>query len=243
MRVVNCQQGSPEWLRARCGNITASRLFDVVSKRKHGEEELAKRRAYRLELIGERLSGSVTEHYVSEDMERGTEWEPMARTAYEMETGAEVDVVGFVLHPEMDFFGASPDGLIGADGGLELKVPKTTTHLTWLLAGVIPEKYLPQCLGGIICTGRQWWDFASYAPELPDGLSLFKVRMYRDEALVKTAEEEIRRFNGEIEEAVQLLSRKITHPKAAPVEPIPDVNDPEVFRNWLMEAVPGDMVP
>lgn len=242
MRVVNCEQGSAEWLQIRVGKITASRIADVIAQRKRGDGELACRANYRLELIGERLSGQVAEHYVSGPMEHGTEWEPMARTAYEMEYDVEVDAVGFVLHPAMDFTGASPDGLVGTDGGIEIKCPQRETHIDWLLADQVPEEHLPQMMWNMVCCERQWWDFVSYDPSLPDGLRLFVKRMYRDEMVVRLAEEQVARFNAEVDAAMLQLTPKIRVSAAVP-ETIPDISNKDAYLDWLTTAIPGEVIP
>ncbi len=198
MRVIDCDQGSAQWLEARRGKITASRIADVLSVLKRGGES-SERRNYRVELIAERLSGRAEDHYTSPEMVWGTEYEAFARTEYEMATGVMVDTVGFILHPTIDYAGASPDGLIGADGGLEIKCPKTTTHIKWILAGGLPEEHEAQCLWNMACAGRSWWDFASYDPRLPDGLKLFTVRMHRHDSRIALIEEEVCRFNAEVD--------------------------------------------
>ena len=132
-------------------------------------------------------------------MQFGTEQEPFARTAYEIKTENIVDQVGFIFHPRLDFTGASPDGLIGRDGGLELKCPKTTTHLAYMMAGTVPKEYQYQMLWNMACAEREWWDFASYDSRLPEKLRLFIVRMPRDEARIGEIEREVLKLNSEIE--------------------------------------------
>jgi len=161
--------------------------------------EAASRRDYRAELIAERLTGRAQDHYVSKEMQFGTEQEPFARTAYEIKTENTVDPVGFIFHPWLDFTGASPDGLIGQNGGLELKCPKTTTHLAYMMAGMVPKEYQDQMVWNMACTEREWWDFASYDSRLPEKLKLFIVRMLRDEARIGEIEREVLKLNSEIE--------------------------------------------
>ncbi len=199
MRFVDCEQNSAEWICARTGRITASRIGDMMATLKRGGEA-ASRRDYRAELIAERLTGRAEEHYISKEMQFGTEQEPFARTAYEIKTENTVDQVGFILHPQLDFTGASPDGLIGRDGGLELKCPKTTTHLAYMMAGTVPKEYQDQMLWNMACAEREWWDFASYDSRLPEKLKLFIVRMPRDEARIGEIEREVLKLNSEIED-------------------------------------------
>jgi YqaJ-like viral recombinase domain len=132
-------------------------------------------------------------------MQFGTEQEPFARTAYEIKTKNTVDQVGFIFHPRLDFTGASPDGLIEQDGGLELKCPKTTTHLAYMMAGTVPEEYQDQILWNMACAEREGWDFASYDPRLPEKIRLFIVRMPRDEARIGEIEREVLKLNSEVQ--------------------------------------------
>ena len=204
MRFVDCEQNSAKWIWARTGRITASRICDLMATLKRGGEA-ASRRDYRAELIAERLTGRAEDCYVSKEMRSGSEQEPFARTAYEIRTGTMVDQVGFVFHPQLDFSGASPDGLIGKDGGLELKCPKTTTHLAYMTAGTVPKEYEYQLLWNMACTEREWWDFASFDARLPEKLRLFIVRMSRDEARIGEIEREVVTLNHEIDTICEQL--------------------------------------
>jgi hypothetical protein len=167
--------------------------------------EAASRRDYRAELIAERLTGKAETRYVSKEMRHGSEQEPFARTAYEIRTENIVDQVGFVFHPRLDFSGASPDGLIREDGGLELKCPKTTTHLAYMAAGIVPKEYEYQMLWNMACAEREWWDFASFDARLPEKLRLFVVRMPRDEVRIGEIEREVMTLNNEIDDICEHL--------------------------------------
>jgi hypothetical protein len=213
MRIVPCEQGTIEWHAARTGRITGSRISSVLDVTKKGEEG-AKRRTYRIELVAERLTGFAAEHYVSPEMAWGSEYEQAAREAYEEYACVKVGSVGFVLHPTLDFFGVSPDGLVGGQGCFEAKCPKTSTHLRWMMDGVIPEEHRDQCLGHMICTERPWCDFVSYDPRLPAYLRLFVVRMQRDEKRIKEIEQEVVKFNDEVEFAIAHLRTRMTPEKA-----------------------------
>lgn len=217
MRTIKCTQGSAEWLEVRRGKITASRIADVLAVLKKGGEG-ADRRNYRIEQIAERLSGRSEDHYVSPEMEWGTEFEPIARSAYEIATESMVDTVGFVLHPTFDFAGSSPDGLVGDDGGLELKCPKTTTHIKWLMDGKVPEEHQAQCLWHMTCCERKWWDFMSFDPRLPDGLKIFIARMERDDERIAAIESEVARFNDEVEATIAQLGSRIIARPAPPID-------------------------
>jgi hypothetical protein len=173
-------------------------MGDLMATLKRGGEA-ASRRDYRAELIAERLTGKTEDRYLSKEMQFGIEQEPFARTAYEIRTESTVDQAGFIFHPRLDFSGASPDGLIGQDGGLELKCPKTTTHLAYIAAGAVPKEYQHQMLWNMACAEREWWDFASFDPRLPEKLRLFIVRMPRDEARIGEIEREVLKLNSEIQ--------------------------------------------
>jgi hypothetical protein len=148
----------------------------------------------------------------------GREYEAEARFAYEMKTGEMVSTAGFILHPTFDFAGASPDGLIGKDGGLEIKCPKTTTHIKWLLAGIAPVEHQDQCLWNMACAERSWWDFASHDPRLPEGLNLFIVRMQRDDARIAEIEAAVQAFEAEVSADTTELQKLISVTPAKPVD-------------------------
>jgi putative phage-type endonuclease len=203
-KFLNVNQGTAEWLEIRRGRITASRMADVVTELKRGGTS-AGYRDYRLALVAERLTGQCEENYVSPYMDWGTEYEPMARAAYEVAFDVMVDRIGFAIHPEMDFAGASPDALVGTDGVLEIKAPKTTTHLAWRLAGAVPEEYVPQMLWEMECCERKWCDFVSFDPRLPDGIRLFCVRLDYNPELAATYRTKVTALNGEVEEMIAKL--------------------------------------
>lgn len=198
MRCTIGAQHTFEWFAARNGRLTASRICDVMAKLKSGGEAAA-RRNYRTEILCERLTGSSADHYVSPAMERGTAEEPFARTAYEIETGLMVDQTGFVLHPIYDFTGASPDGLVETDGGVEFKNPNTATHLEWMVAGVVPEEHKDQLLWNMACCEREWWDFVSRDSRLPPKLQNFIVRLPRDDKRIAQIEAEVVKLHHEVE--------------------------------------------
>jgi len=183
-------QGSPEWFQIRCRKVTASRIGDVLAKK-----ETARYRDYLTELVLETLTGKpCDEGFTSKAMEWGTENEPFARIAYEMKTGNMVEQVGFIIHPEIERSGASPDGLIDDDGMVEIKCPKSLTHLDTIITEKIPAEYRYQMLWQMDCSGRKWVDFVSYDPRCPENLKLFVKRFERDEeeiSKIKKAVEDI----------------------------------------------------
>lgn len=209
MNIIDCTQGEAEWLQARMGRVTASRVVDAVSFLKRGDkqgQESAARAAYKAELVSEILSGSCADHYVSSYMERGTEMEPEARAFYELRQNVLVEAVGFVIHPVIERAGASPDGLVGEDGGLEIKCPKTETHLAYMLAGKLPLEYEPQVMWSMACTGREWWDFASYDDRLPERHRVFIIRVYRDDQRIAELEAGVVMFLKEVDEMIARLN-------------------------------------
>lgn len=190
-------QGSPEWFAARLGRVTASRVADVVAKTKTGWG--ASRANYMAELIAERLTGEPAEKFSNAAMQWGTEKEPDARAAYEFRTDAEVTQVGFVAHPSIPMAGASPDGMVGDVGLIEIKCPNTATHLDTLLSRAVPGKYVTQMQWQMACAGRQWCDFVSYDPRLPESMRVFVQRVPRDADLIASLEKEVADFLSELD--------------------------------------------
>lgn len=199
------KQGSPEWLLARCGLATASRFADVLATIKNGEA--ASRRNYRAQIIAERLTGVPADSFQSAEMRWGTEQEPYARIAYEA-TGQIVEQVAFIRHPELAA-GASPDGLVGHDGQVEIKCPNTATHIDTLLKGMSAD-HIPQLQGGLWMSGRRWIDFVSYDPRMPARMQLYVQRVRRDDIYIKKLEAEVRAFLIEIDTTIAELEAKLT---------------------------------
>lgn len=201
----NIEQGSLEWLKLRAGKVTASRVADVIAKTKTGVS--ASRAKYAGELIAERLTGSPAERYSNAAMAWGTEMEPEARSAYEYNRAAKVEQVAFVLHPTIGDSGASPDGLVGDDGLVEIKCPETHTHIETLLGQAVPSKYVTQMQWQMACTGRAWCDFVSYDPRLPEPMRFFCKRVMRDEVTIAELEREVVAFLNEVRGTVTRLQR------------------------------------
>ena len=204
MKIIDFPQGSTEWLQARAGKVTASRINDVMAKIKSGEA--ASRKDYKAQIVAEILTGTPQENgFKSAEMQWGNDQEPFARAAYEIATGAMVDQVGLVLHPTIERGAASPDGLVGPDGLVEIKCPKTATHLQYLVDGKVPTHYQPQMLWQMACTGRDWCDFVSFDPRLPDHLQLFIRRFNRDQKRIDEIESEVRAFLAEVDAILAAL--------------------------------------
>jgi putative phage-type endonuclease len=197
------EQKSPEWFKARLGKVTASRVADVMARTKSGYS--ASRANYMAELICERLTGQPAERFSNAAMQWGTDNEPHAKASYSFMRDAAIEDVGFVSHGSISDFGASPDGLIGADGLIEIKCPNTATHLETLLSDSIDGKYMTQMQVQMSCTGRQWCDFVSFDPRLPVDMQLFVRRVERDNARIAEIESEVSAFLGEIAKKLDAL--------------------------------------
>lgn len=209
------KQGTPEWFAERLGKVTASRVSDVLAKIKSGEA--AARSNYRAELVAQRLTGYMEEGFTNAAMQHGNEYEKFARAQYEIKKDVMVDEVGFVSHPVIEWAGASPDGLIGDDGLIEIKCPNTATHIDYMLAGKAPSKYIPQMVWQLACTGRKWCDFVSFDPRMPEEMQLLIVRFDRNDEQIAETEAEVRKFLTEVESTISKLR--------AIVRPEPTIND------------------
>jgi len=199
------EQGTPEWFAQRCGKATASRIADIIATTKTGPS--ASRKNYLAQLVAERLTGTVAESYSNAAMQWGTEKEPEARAAYAFLHADGVDVLPaeFVTHPSIQMAGASPDGLVGTDGLVEIKCPNTATHIETLLGGKVDSKYITQIQWQLACTGRQWCDFVSYDPRMPEHLAIWVKRVPRDDAMIEELESAVRVFLAEVASTVAAL--------------------------------------
>ena len=200
------EQRTDDWFSARIGKVTASRAADVMARTKTGYG--ASRANYMAELICERLTGERAEGFTNAAMAWGTATEPQARVAYSFLTDCEVEEVGFIDHPSIPMFGASPDGLVGSLGLVEIKCPSTATHIDTLMSETIPEKYRLQMHVQMMCTGRDWCDFASFDPRLPTDLQLWVSRVHRDAETVAMIEAEVSTFLAELSAKVGQLQTK-----------------------------------
>lgn len=197
------EQRTDEWYKARLGKVTASKVSAVLAKK-----DSATRADYLTDLVLERLTGTQQEFYQNEAMQWGTDTEPQARMAYEAETSNLVDELGFIDHPTIANFGCSPDGVIGESGLIEIKCPNSKTHLSTLLSGKAPTKYIPQMQTQMAVMNRQWCDFVSFDPRLPEDLQLFVIRVNRDDEYIAKLEEEVTAFLEEVESTVTKLLEK-----------------------------------
>lgn len=197
------EQRTDEWFAARLGKVTASRVADLMATTKSGYA--ASRDNLMAQLIVERLTGQKQESYSNASMQWGTEQEPFARAAYEIATGTMVDECGFVPHPTINGSGASPDGLVGHDGLVEIKCPNTAGMIEALLTQTVPGKYNIQMQMQMACTSRQWCDYVVFDPRMPAKAQLFIKRVPRDPAFIQKMEAEIIKFLAELDGKVNQL--------------------------------------
>jgi len=198
MIIHEMQQGSEEWFKVKTGKFSGSRFDKIMSaKTTKGYQDELYRVAY------ERITGERIESYVNKAMEYGTETEPKARRWYEDETGFLVREVGFIEVNE--FVGISPDGLVGDDGGAEFKCPQYNTHIDYLLKGKLPSSYKWQVYGFLWATVREWIDFVSFYDN--ENIDNFKIRVYRDEKIIKELETRINEAIEEVQEIINKLKK------------------------------------
>ena len=198
-------QRSPEWYAERCGSLGASQLADALAKTKSGWG--ASRANLKAKLVVERLTGQQEEGFTSAAMQWGIEKEEEARIAYSFLTGRNVVEVGLYKHPTIIGTHASPDGLVDDDGCIEIKCPNSSTHIEVLKTNQVAHKYLLQMQWQMACADRQWCDFVSFDPRMPDHLMLYIQRVQRDDDMLATLESEVRAFLAEVDEDVKALSK------------------------------------
>jgi len=186
MIIVDCEQGTQEWLKARLGVPTGSEFNKIITPAKMQQSSQAD--GYVNKLIGEWLTGEPDDTYKSDLMDRGTELEGEARDYYSFKFDVEVKQVGFCLE-DAKRYGCSPDGLVGEDGGIEIKCPSRGVHVGYLINERVPTDYKLQVIGSLLVTGRDWWDFISYYPGI--------------ESLV------VRTNRADVEEELQLLEKAL----------------------------------
>ena len=198
-------QGSPEWFALRCGKVTASRVADVIATTKSGPS--ASRQNYLAQLVAEILTGTTAESYTNAAMQHGVDTEPHARAAYEFYNDVSVVEVGFVVHPSITQSGASPDGLVGDEGLVEIKCPNTSTHIATLLDQKVPAKYITQMMWQMACTETAWCDFVSFDPRLPEDLQLFVRRVGRDNERISELENAVVKFLIDVDKTILALNK------------------------------------
>lgn len=200
MQILNLKQGSDEWFSARLGVPTASGFSKIITPAKGDKSTSYK--SYMYELIAEKLINEKTNGFKSEFMERGNEIEPLARASYEFIHEVEVKQVGMIFNDDMTI-GISPDGLIGDNGGLEIKCPKPSTVVKYMLDGGLPLEYKPQVMGSLWISGREWWDFLAFHPSM----DFYQIRVYRDEDYIKKMNQHIMDFVDELQNNYEKLRK------------------------------------
>lgn len=204
---MSAEQRTEQWEMDRAGKLTASVFADVIALRRDGKPTAERAKLMRLKAF-ERLAGIPKHEVGARSMEWGKDLEQAAKEAYEIESGNIVEASGFIVHPAHDFIGCSPDGLIAADGGIEMKCPHDEqVHVQTWLEGM-PADHLPQVQGCMLVTGRQWWDFISYDPRQAPALRLYVQRIPRDDAYIKTLLDGLLQFEAELREMVDTLRRR-----------------------------------
>jgi hypothetical protein len=197
---LNAPQGSDAWLMQRCGRLTASRFNDVLAK-----PETAAYRGYLLQIVTERLTGQPQESgFINDAMQWGSDTEPLARVAYEVETGEVVTECGLMLYD--DWIAGSPDGLINDDGLIEIKCAKSTTHVDWIDAGKLPARHKAQVHGLMLVTGRKWAHFVAFDPRMPPHLRLWIREIPADENYQAELLERLHAFRAEAEKMIARLT-------------------------------------
>jgi hypothetical protein len=201
---MNAPQGSEAWAFARCGRATASCFADVLAK---GQGK--SRATYLRRVLAERLTGKPVETYRNGHMDRGQEQEPWAREAYEVKTGELIYVPEFIPHDTL-MAGCSPDGLIGDDGGGEFKCVIPTVQVETILRDSMPPEHKAQVQGNLWITGREWWDFCSFCPDMPEHLQLVVYRVLPDRDYIANLEREVAAFLHEVQQVYDRLMDKST---------------------------------
>ncbi len=197
MEIINCDQGSLDWFKARAGIVTASEFQTLLMKGKGGGDS-ATRRTYMRKLAGEIITGEPMESFTNAHMDRGKVMEQEARDLYAFMTDCEPMQVGFIKSGRK---GASPDSLIDDNGGLEIKTRLPHLMIELLESGEVPNEHIAQVQGGMWVAEREWWDFVAYWPKLP----LFVKRVYRDESYINKLAEAVDQFNGELDALVSRI--------------------------------------
>ena len=197
-------QRSPEWFEERRGLVTASKIKDIAKRQKNGSF-YATRETYKNQLIAEIITGVSIKIPTNDAMQHGIDTEEAARLAYQDVVWDEVKEASFVKHPRILRSGASPDALVGGLGLLEIKCPTTVTHVLTLRENKMPEDHNFQVQWQMACTGRQYCDFMSYDPRLPEQYRMYLERVDRDDMFIVTLEEIVTNFLKEVDEEIQKL--------------------------------------
>lgn len=198
MKIIECKQGSDEWLQARLGIVTASELDAIISplwKVRSGEGV----KTYLAKKLAEKWRGMPLTTFSGGAMEQGSIREDEARSWYELDQNVTVRQVGFITTDD-GRMGCSPDGLL-EDSGLEIKCPEPHTHVRWLLEGKLPAEHAAQVYGSMYVTGFDRWRFLSYCRGFPPLLLTIEA----DDDAIDAIEVAVDAFNYTLDEAWQKL--------------------------------------
>lgn len=207
---THLEQGTDAWRQARCGWLGASALHEALARTKTGWG--ASRANVMARLVVERITGKPQDTYVNAAMQHGIDTEAEARAAYQFEAGVLVQKTGLHKHPTIFGTCASPDGLIGGDGSLEIKCPQAATHLDTILGAPLPQKYTYQVQWQMACAGRKWVDWCSYCPSFPENMRLHICRVHRDDKLIADLEVQVREFIAELDAKLAALTSRYGAP-------------------------------
>lgn len=198
-QLIDCEQGTPEWFKARSGIVTCSELKNVIT----AKEDARTRKTYLYKLVGEIITGQPSDGFSNIHTERGHEHEPVARELYEMESVSIVKQAGFIRFDQEEWtLGYSPDGLIGEDGLLEIKSKLPHLHAEILDTNKVPACHMAQIQGGLLAAGRAWCDFVSYCP----GMRLFVQRVEADEKKQSQIKDALRVFYKDMASVLQRVA-------------------------------------
>lgn len=202
------EQRTEAWQNQRIGNLTASRMCAACDVLKNGKSS-SKREQLIWDIVTERLTGVPTSVFRTSAMQWGIDYEDEGKLFFETHTGILIQDCGFFKHPSIKDYGASPDGLIGADTVFELKCPNSSTHLKTVIEGVVPDQYRPQILSQLSCTGRKKAIFASYDPRILDeGLQLFWIEWNPDPSEIEKIELVALQLLSEVDQVMETLLNK-----------------------------------
>ena len=196
-RIIDCVQGGDEWLKQRCGVLTASqfsKVFTGAGKASTQADGLINT------LVAERITGKPTETFKSEAMQRGNDLEPEARQMFELDMGLRANEVGLIKMDDYEI-GCSPDSLIGDESGLEIKCPSASTMVAYKRSGKLPSAYVQQVQGCMLVTGAKSWWFYAYHPDMTP----FVLNVKRDDKLLAAAEELLIKTAIKINELTETL--------------------------------------
>jgi len=190
---------SAEDIANRLGKLTASRMADAMSFRKDGKES-AERSRYKMELVAERMTDIIVPHYVTPAMQWGIDNEFAAKQLYVNHSGYELIAASYIDHPEIEYFGATPDGYLSGGGLAEFKCPTSVKFIEWIKVGGVPDEHKPQMIAQMLCTGRKWCEFVAFDPRMPEAKRLFIRRFEPTQEELETVDAAARQFLKEVDE-------------------------------------------